>query len=90
MAVSLVAGRVGVACVSIRGGPVVYIHTLCCLPRHICARAYLLLFFCPWVLVVRVVCGGGAPSGGVWFPLFGYIRVSLIPFFFPPCEQPRV
>ena len=33
---------------------VVYIHTFCCLWRHICARAYLLLFLCPWVLVVRV------------------------------------
>ena len=69
---------------------VVYIHTFCCLRRHICARAYLLLFLCPWVLVVRVFCGGGAPSGGVWFPRFGYIRVSLIPCFFPPCERPRV
>ena len=38
---------------------VVYIHTFCCLRRHICARAYLLLFLCPWVLVVRVFCGGG-------------------------------
>ena len=69
---------------------VVYIHTFCCLRRHICARAYLLLFLCPWVLVVRVFCGGGAPSGGVWFPPFGYIRVSLIPCFFPPCERLRV
>ena len=69
---------------------VVYIHTFCCLRQHICARAYLLLFLCPWVLVVRVFCGGGAPSGGVWFPPFGYIRVSLIPCFFPLCERPSV
>ena len=69
---------------------VVYIHTFCCLRRHICAWAYLVLFLCPWVLVVRVFCGGGAPSGGVWFPPFGYIRVSLIPCFFPPCDRPRV
>ena len=55
---------------------VVYIHTFCCLRRHICAQAYLLLFLCPWVFVVRVFCGGGAPSGGVWFPPYGYIRVS--------------
>ena len=69
---------------------VVYIPTFGCLRRHICARAYLLLFLCPWVLVVRVFCGGGAPSGGVWFPPFGYLRVSVIPCFFPPCERPRV
>ena len=69
---------------------VVYIHTFCCLRRHICARAYLLLLLCPSVLVVRVFCGGGAPSGGVWFPLFCYIRVLLIPCFFPLCDRPRV
>ena len=69
---------------------VVYIHTFRCLRRHICARAYLLLFLYPWVLVVRVFCGGGAPSGGVWFPHFGCIRVSLIPCFFPPCERPTL
>ena len=43
---------------------VVYIHTFCCLRRHICARAYLLLFLCLWVLVLRVVCGGGLFGGG--------------------------
>ena len=69
---------------------VVYIHTFCSLRRHICARAYLLHFLCPWVIVVCVFCGGCAPSGGVWIPPFGYIQVSLIPCFFPPCERPRV
>ena len=40
---------------------VVYIHTFSRLRQHICARAYHLLFLCPWVLVVRVFCGGGGP-----------------------------
>ena len=87
--VSLVAGRVGVAWVSIRGGPCCVHPYVCCLRQHICAQAYLLLFLCPWVLVVRVFGGGGAPSGAVWFPPFGYIRVSLIPCFFSPCERPH-
>ena len=69
---------------------VVYIHTFWRLRRHICVWAYLLLFLCPWVRVVCVFCGGGPLSGGVWFPPFGYVRVSLIPCVFPPCGRPRV
>ena len=69
---------------------VVYIHIVWRLRRHICVRAYLLLFLGPSVLVVCVFRGGGALSGGVWFPPFGYVRLSLIPCFFPPCGRTRV
>ena len=52
-------------------------------------RVYLLLFVCPWVCGMCVCGGGGVLSGGVWFPPFGSVRVSLIPCFFP-CGRPRV
>ena len=42
---------------------------------------------CALGFLVCVFCGGGALSGGVWFPPFGYVRVSLIPCF--PCGRPR-
>ena len=52
-------------------------------------RVYLLLFVCPWAFGICVCGGGGVLSGGVWFPPFGSVRVSLIPCFFP-CRRPRV
>ena len=83
VAVSLVAGRVGVACVSIRGGPCsVHSYLLLFAAAYMCAGIPLAL------LVPPGACG--TPSSCVWFPPFGYIRVSLIPCFIPPCEQPRV
>ena len=52
-------------------------------------RVYLLLFVCPWVCGMCVCGGGGVLSGGVWFPPFGSVRVSLIPCFFL-CGRRRV
>ena len=52
-------------------------------------RVYRLLFVCPWVCGMCVCGGGGVLSGGVWFPPFGSVRVSLIPCFFP-CGRPSV
>ena len=52
-------------------------------------RVYLLLFVCPWVCGTCVSGGSGVLSGGVWFPPFGSVRVSLIPCFFQ-CGRPSV
>ena len=52
-------------------------------------RVYLLLFVCPWVCGMCVCGCPGVLSGGVWFPPFGSVRVSLIQCFFP-CGRPRV
>ena len=76
------------ACVAILS----YIHTFWrllrlpdpCVGRHTSCSSCALLF------VVYVFVGGrGALYGGVWFPHFGYVRMSLIPCFFP-CRRPRL
>jgi hypothetical protein len=80
------------ACVSISGGSwhfFPYLLALAAFVGPLRVRAYLLLFVCPWVCGMCVCGGGGALSGGVWCPPFGYVRVSLIPCFFP-CGRPRV
>ena len=66
-----------------------YLLALAAFVRPLGVRVYLLLFVCPWVCGMCVCGGGGVLSGGVWFPPFGSVRVSLIPCFFP-CGRPRV
>ena len=79
------------SCVFVSGGP-------CCVLSYIlfgaCGGIYVCRHTscssCALGYVVYVFCGGGALFCGVWFPPFGYVRVSLIPCFFPQCGRPRV